>query len=169
MRAGKHTRHSRILEIIERQPVGTQEELVQKLAEDGLKVTQATISRDIKELGVVKATHNDGTQRFTTLNRDYDEDNDRLLRVFVEAVASFDLAQNILVVHTLPGMASASASALDSMKLTAVAGTLAGDDTIFIACYSEVDAMRLQEHLMRIHVRLDNRLGIEERVDAEEA
>ena len=109
MRAGKHTRHSRILEIIERQPVGTQEELVQKLAEDGLKVTQATISRDIKELGVVKATHNDGTQRFTTLNRDYDEDNDRLLRVFVAAVASFDLAQNILVVHTLPGMASASA------------------------------------------------------------
>lgn len=169
MRVSKYTRQSRILEIIETQPISTQEELVAELAAEGFQVTQATISRDIKELGIVKTTHSEGAQRFTAMNRDYNEDNERLMRVFVEAVVSFALAQNILVVHTLPGMASASAAGLDSMKLSAVAGTLAGDDTIFIACHSEADARRLQEHLMRVSVRQNNRRGNEGETDAEEA
>lgn len=169
MRVSKYARQSRILEIIHEQVISTQEELVQVLATEGMQVTQATVSRDIKELGIVKTAQGDGTLRFSSLSRGQDEDTDRLMRVFVEAVVSYELAMNILVVHTLAGMASATGAALDNMKLNGVAGTLAGDDTIFIACYSVPDAKRLHERLMQIHSRFENGRQGEEETDAEKA
>ena len=129
----KSQRQAKILEIISTRNVETQEQLLAALQEAGFRGTQATISRDIKELRIVKELTSLGTYRYSTSAGDMTGSfSARLNTIFRESVVSFDYAQNIIVVRTLPGLASAAASALDAMNLSAVVGTLAGDDTVMI-------------------------------------
>ena len=128
----KSQRQAKIMEIISTTNVETQEQLLQALLSAGFASTQATISRDIKELRIVKELTSFGTYRYTTAAREVPTTfSGRLNTIFRECVTSFDYAQNIIVIHTLPGLANAAASALDAMNLSAVVGTLAGDDTAF--------------------------------------
>ena len=119
------------MEIISTSNVETQEQLLQELQEAGFSCTQATISRDIKELKIVKEMTNFGTYRYSITEKELGNPfTDRLNAIFRECVTSFDYAQNIVVIHTLPGLANAAASALDAMKAEYILGTLAGDDTV---------------------------------------
>ena len=108
-------------------------QLLQQLQECGFNTTQATISRDIKELRIVKELTSLGTYRYSVSEKDAPPAlTDRLNTIFREGVISADFAENIVVIHTLPGLASAAGSALDAMKSSVVLGTLAGDDTVII-------------------------------------
>ena len=129
----KSKRQAKIMEIISTTNVETQEQLLQELLSAGFASTQATISRDIKELRIVKELTSFGTYRYTTATREVPSSfSGRLNTIFRECVTNFDYAQNIIVIHTLPGLASAAASALDAMNMSVVLGTIAGDDTVFI-------------------------------------
>lgn len=129
----KSQRQAKILEIISNKNVETQEQLLAALQEAGFRGTQATISRDIKELRIVKELTSLGTYRYTTSSNELTGTfSARLNTIFRECVVNFDYAQNIIVVRTLPGLASAAASAIDAMNMSAVVGTLAGDDTVMI-------------------------------------
>ena len=129
----KAKRQAKIMEIISTTNVETQEQLLQELQNSGFTSTQATISRDIKELRIVKELTNFGTYRYTTASREVPHTfSGRLNAIFRECVTSFDYAQNIIVIHTLPGLANAAASAMDAMNMSVVLGTIAGDDTVFI-------------------------------------
>lgn len=121
------------MEIITSCDVQTQEQLLETLLQSGFHCTQATISRDIKELRIVKELTKLGTYRYTTpVQETAGSFSARLNAIFRECVTSFDYAQNIVVIHTIPGLASAAASAVDTMKLRLVVGTVAGDDTVMI-------------------------------------
>ena len=129
----KSQRQAKIMEIISTTNVETQEQLLQELLSAGFASTQATISRDIKELRIVKELTSFGTYRYTTAAREVPSSfTGRLNTIFRECVTNFDYAQNIIVIHTLPGLANAAASALDSMNMSVVLGTIAGDDTVFV-------------------------------------
>ena len=121
------------MEIISNFNVETQEQLLEKLQEAGFTSTQATISREIKELRIVKELTSFGTYRYTTATKEVPTSfSGRLNTIFRECVTDFDYAQNIIVIHTLPGLANAAASALDAMHMSVVLGTLAGDDTVMV-------------------------------------
>ena len=129
----KTKRQAKIVEIISNTNVETQEQLLKALEEEGFTSTQATISRDIKELRIVKELTSLGTYRYSVSEKDAPPAlTDRLNTIFRECVTSIDYAENIIVIHTLPGLASAAGSALDAMKIDVVLGTLAGDDTVRI-------------------------------------
>ena len=129
----KAKRQAKILEIISTTNVETQEQLLQALQEAGFTSTQATISRDTKELRIVKELTTFGIYRYTTSSREVPSTfSDRLNTIFRECVTSYDYAQNIVVIHTLPGLANAAASAVDAMNMSVVLGTLAGDDTVVV-------------------------------------
>ncbi len=129
----KSQRQAKILEIISTTNVETQEQLLQLLQDAGFSSTQATISRDIKELRIVKELTSLGTYRYTTSSREMPETfSSRLNTIFRECVTGFDYAQNIVVIHTLPGLAGAAASAVDAMNMNVILGTLAGDDTVIV-------------------------------------
>ncbi len=143
----KSSRHAKILEIINRQPIETQDELLEALSREGCKVTQATISRDIKDLRLVKTLGTDGRYRYTASQDNSVDIRSSFSHLLITSVLSIDRAQNIVVVKTLGGMANALCAALDSMANHAIVGTLAGDDTIFIACRENDDAAQLMEYL----------------------
>ena len=127
----KSKRQAKIMEIISTSNIETQEQLLQELQNAGFSSTQATISRDIKELRIVKELTSLGTYHYTSASREVSNTiSDRLNTIFRECVTSFDYAQNIIVIHTLPGLANAAASALDAMSRSVLLGTLAGDDTV---------------------------------------
>ena len=129
----KTQRQAKIIEIISTRDIETQEQLLQALQEAGYYSTQATISRDIKELRIVKELTNFGTYRYTTSTKDGSHTfSARLNTIFRECITGFDYAQNMVVIKTMPGLASAAASAVDTMNMSVVLGTLAGDDTVFI-------------------------------------
>lgn len=129
----KTQRQAKIMEIISTQDVETQEQLLQALQEAGFTSTQATISRDIKELRIVKELTGFGTYRYSVSNKDGGSTfSARLNTIFRECIVSFDYAGNMIVVKTMPGLASAAAAAIDSMNMSVVVGTLAGDDTVMI-------------------------------------
>jgi len=129
----KSKRQAKIMEIISTTNVETQEQLLQELQAAGFTSTQATISRDIKELRIVKELTSFGTYRYTTASRDVPGTfSGRLNTIFRECVTNYDYAQNIIVIHTLPGLANAAAAAVDAMNMSVVLGTLAGDDTVVI-------------------------------------
>ena len=129
----KSERQAKIMEIISTINVETQEQLLEELQRSGFSATQATISRDIKELRIVKELTSFGTYRYTTAAREVPVTfTGRLNTIFRECVTNFDYAQNIVVIHTLPGLANAAASALDAMSMSVVVGTIAGDDTVFV-------------------------------------
>lgn len=129
----KAQRQAKIVEIISNANVETQEQLLQALTDQGFSSTQATISRDIKELRIVKELTSLGAYRYCVPEKDAPPAlSDRLNNIFRECVISVDYAENLVVIHTLPGMANAAASALDAMRSGAVLGTLAGDDTVVV-------------------------------------
>lgn len=129
----KSERQQAILAIIAQQEVETQEQLLEALKARGIDATQATISRDIKQLRLVKELSPGGVYKYSSAQRRTSSDTDgRLRTIFRESVTSFDLAQNIVVLKTLPGLANAAAAALDSMDLPELVGTLAGDDTAIL-------------------------------------
>ncbi len=129
----KSQRQAKIMEIISTRNVETQEQLLAALQAEGFRGTQATISRDIKELRIVKELTSLGTYRYTTSSNEMSGSfSSRLNTIFRECVVSFDYAQNIIVIRTLPGLASAAGSAIDAMNMSPVVGTLAGDDTVMV-------------------------------------
>jgi len=129
----KSQRQAKIMEIISTINVETQEQLLQELQDAGFRSTQATISRDIKELRIVKELTSLGTYRYTTSVKEMPSTfSNRLNTIFRECVTRYDYAQNLVVIHTLPGLAGAAASAIDAMNMSVVVGTLAGDDTVMV-------------------------------------
>ena len=129
----KSQRQAKILEIITNQNVETQEQLLAALQDAGFRGTQATISRDIKDLRIVKELTSLGTYRYTASSNELSGTfSTRMNTIFRECVVSVDYAQNLIVIRTLPGLASAAASAIDAMNISAVVGSLAGDDTVMV-------------------------------------
>ena len=129
----KSQRQAKIMEIISKTNVETQEQLLQELQNAGFTGTQATISRDIKELRIVKELTALGTYRYCVASKEMPATfSSRLNTIFRECVTRYDYAQNIVVIHTLPGLAAAAASAIDAMNLSVVVGSLAGDDTVMV-------------------------------------
>ena len=129
----KSSRQAKILEIVSTKDVETQEQLLELLQNAGFTSTQATISRDIKELHIVKELTKYGTYRYAAAAKEMaGRFSDRLNTIFKECVTGFDFAQNLVVVHTIPGLAGAAASAVDSMEMRFILGTVAGDDTVLI-------------------------------------
>ena len=148
----KSGRHKRILEIISEQPIDTQDELLNRLMESGYKATQATISRDIKDLRLVKTLGADGKYRYTSAAASNTDPRSSLSQLF-SSVVSMDCAQNIVVIKTYSGMASAVCASLDSTENREIVGTIAGDDTIFIACRTNESAAVLTESLKQYIVK----------------
>ena len=132
-----------IIKLIKEHDISTQEELTAKVKAAGFEATQATCSRDIKELGIIKITMPDKTTKYAVLDRTGDVAPGRLLAVFANSLISVQSAMNMLVIKTLPGMAAAAASALDSMHLEDVVGTIAGDDTVFACATGPSEAQAL--------------------------
>jgi transcriptional regulator of arginine metabolism len=129
----KSQRQAKIMEIISNRNVETQEQLLALLQEEGFRATQATISRDIKELRIVKELTGLGIYRYTTATNEVTSSfSARLNTIFRECVTGFDYAQNIIIIRTLPGLASAAGSAIDAMNMSMVVGSLAGDDTVMV-------------------------------------
>lgn len=146
----KYNRHAKILDIIENYEIETQDELADKLRETGMDVTQATISRDIKELRLVKVLTSGGRYRYSAIHSEGGNMTDRLLVIMKEAFMSCDYANNILVIKTLPGMAQAVAATLDALGWNDIVGTIAGDDTIMVICRAEKIAEDLMEKFTRM-------------------
>lgn len=146
----KSRRHAKILDIIAEYPIETQDELLSRLKDEGYKATQATISRDIKDLRLVKTLGSDGKYRYVSASKNSTDIRSNFSSLFASSVNSIDFAQNIVVIKTLSGMAQAVCAALDSNDYKAVVGTIAGDDTIFIACRSSQLAISLTEELKKL-------------------
>ena len=128
----KEQRQSKILSLIQKQEIETQEELAENLEKAGFKVTQATVSRDIRELKLTKVAGKNNAQKYVALTNYENQISEKVIRVFKAGFVSMDVAQNILVVRTLTGMGNAVA-AIDGFNYEEIVGTLAGDDTIFCA------------------------------------
>lgn len=133
----KSTRHSLILEIIEQKDIETQEELAEELKRRGVKVTQATVSRDIKELRLLKVLSDHGGYKYATVERAEKGMSERFIRILSESVVSLDSVGNLIVIKTLSASANAAAEAIDSMKWSEVLGSIAGDNTILVIARSE--------------------------------
>lgn len=146
----KSRRHDKILEIIEKYPIETQDELLTRLKYEGYKATQATISRDIKDLRLVKTLGSDGKYRYISASKNDTDIRSNFSALFSSSVNSIDCAENIVVIKTLSGMAQAVCASLDSNEYTSVVGTIAGDDTIFIVCRSSFLASNLTDELKKL-------------------
>ena len=148
----KPGRQGVILEIIAEQDIETQHQLMQALAERGIKSTQATLSRDIKDMRLVKQLGPNGNYRYVQTNdQARDETQQKLRTIFQQSIQSYDLAQNILVIKTMPGLASAACAAIDGMQIDHLVGSLAGDDTAFLAMkdnQSAIDLYHMIENFM---------------------
>ncbi len=136
----KSARQTAILSLIEQQDIRTQEELAQKLKEQGIKVTQATVSRDIKELRLLKVLSGSGGYKYATADQAEHGISERFVRMFIDSVISIVYAQNIIVIKTLSGSASVAGEAIDSMRWPEILGTMAGDNTILVVVRNEEDA-----------------------------
>lgn len=146
----KTKRHSKILELISEKDIATQEDLLIYLRESGFDVTQATVSRDIKELRLVKTMISDGKYRYAAASSDSSADIGTKYAVFSQSAKSVDYAGNIVVIKCFTGMANAACAVLDAMKHDGVVGTLAGDDTIFILMRDEKLAVVLVETIKKL-------------------
>ena len=151
----KTDRHKKILEVIDRYEVGTQEELAKILNDEGYNVTQATVSRDIRELNLSKVSVDGKRTRYATLTKDKPVASDKFLTVLKEGFVSMDMAQNILVIKTVSGMAMAVAVAVDAMKWNEVVGCIAGDDTIMCAIRTVEDTVTVMDKIRKIVSKKD--------------
>ena len=145
----KTKRHSKIVELINAFDIETQEELAQKLEESGFVVTQATVSRDIRDLKLSKVVTANGKQKYSLMPKQ-DGISEKYVRILREAFVSMDMAQNILVLKTVSGMAMAVAAALDSMQMSEIVGCIAGDDTIMAAIRSVDDTVVVMERIRKL-------------------
>lgn len=143
----KRKRHSKILELIKQNQVETQEELAILLKEAGLTVTQATVSRDIRELHLSKVPAGNGKQKYAALKKEDRSLSDKYTRVLKDGLVSMDHAQNILVIKTVSGMAMAVAAALDALHLREIVGCIAGDDTVMAAVRSSEEAIQVMDKI----------------------
>ena len=144
----KSDRQKKILEIINRENIETQNQLIEALLREGVKSTQATLSRDIRDMHLVKELSPDGGYRYTAGGKEGIFDHDaRLKKIFRESVVNYASAQNLVVIKTLPGLAGAACSTLDSMKIPNLVGSIAGDDTAFIAMTDNAAAERFVEEI----------------------
>lgn len=146
----KKTRHGKIIEIIEAHDVETQEELASYLKQAGYEVTQATVSRDIRELKLSKVPTGSGRQKYIVLRQDDSHLGDKYIRVLRDGFHSMDMAQNILVIKTVAGMAMAVAAAVDALKFKEIVGCIAGDDTIMVAVRTVEETKTLMDKIHRM-------------------
>ena len=146
----KVERHSKIVELIGKYDIETQEELAEKLNESGFNVTQATVSRDIRELKLTKMQSENGRQRYMVLESPRGTSAIKFIRILKDGFMSMDMAQNILVIKTVSGMAMAVAAALDAIQFTEIVGCIAGDDTIMCAIRSVDDTILLMDKLKKL-------------------
>jgi len=147
----RNKRHESILNLIQEKNIETQQELTIALASVGFDVTQATVSRDIKELRLVKKLNSDGKYVYASHSQGADDGiSDRMSNILKQSIISVDYALNTIVIKTLTGMAQGAASVLDSMQFSECLGTIAGDDTIFVTARSEDAAQKLTKKLKNI-------------------
>ncbi len=146
----KTKRQAKILELIKKNEIETQEELSDYLEREGYQVTQATVSRDIRELKLTKVAMNNGRQKYVALSERAEDMTEKFVHVFKAGFVSMDMAQNILVIKTVSGMAMAVAAALDAMQLHEIVGCIAGDDTIMCAVRSVDDTVAIMGRLRKI-------------------
>ena len=145
----KRERHSKIVELIGKYEIETQEELAEHLKQAGYKVTQATVSRDIRELKLTKVQSENGRQRYMVM-QNQTAFSDKYIRILKDGYVSMDMAQNILVIKTVSGMAMAVAAALDEIHFHEIVGCIAGDDTIMCAVRSVDDTILLMDKLKKL-------------------
>lgn len=143
----KSVRQMAILDIIEKQSVETQEELAEALRSRGIQVTQATVSRDIKELRLLKVLASDGVYKYATADKAKNGLNDRFIRMLAESLLSVAASNNLVVVKTLSGSANMAGEALDSMHWPEILGSLAGDNTILLVVRSNEEAPAVVERI----------------------
>ena len=146
----KVSRHAKIIELISQYDIETQEELAEYLNRAGFKVTQATVSRDIRDLKLTKVSVGAGKQKYVVHRQDEPEMSEKYIRVLRDGYVSMDMAQNILVIKTVSGMAMAVAVAVDSMKWNEVVGCIAGDDTIMCAIRTVEDTVAVMDKIRKI-------------------
>ena len=146
----KTKRQTKMLELIKKHDIETQEELSDYLQKEGYQVTQATVSRDIRELKLTKVAMSNGRQKYADLTEANEDLSEKYTRVFRDAFVSMDMAQNILVIKTVSGMAMAVAAAIDAMHLHEIVGCIAGDDTIMCAVRSVDDTIAVMSRLGKL-------------------
>ena len=146
----KVNRHAKIVELINKYQIETQDELAEYLNEAGFKVTQATVSRDIRDLKLTKVPAENGRQKYAVLQSAQNGMTEKYVRILRDGFSSMDMAQNILVLKTVSGMAMAVAAALDAMHREDVVGTIAGDDTIFVLLRTETQAKEFAGSFARL-------------------
>ena len=146
----KSKRHSKIIEIINSKAIETQEELAEELKSAGFEVTQATVSRDIKTLRIIKIQGSDGKYRYSIINQNKNDMLEKLSSILINTVISVENIDKIVVVKTISGSASAAAEAIDRLELGEIAGTIAGDNTIFILVRTLEKAQELVERISKM-------------------
>ena len=146
----KSKRQSKILELIRNNDIETQEELQAYLIENGFAVTQATVSRDIRDMKLTKIATHGGKQKYVALNDNTEDLSDKYVRVLKDGYVSMDMAQNILVIKTVSGMAGAVCASIDAMHIHEIVGSIAGDDTIMCAIRTTEDTVAIMKKLRKI-------------------
>lgn len=146
----KKNRHEAILSLISKQDIGTQEELMTKLNELGYKVTQATVSRDIKQLKLIKTPVSNGVYKYSAVASESEDRSAKYHSILSHSVTSVNYAGNMAVVKCFAGMAQAACAAMDNMVIDMIVGTLAGDDTIFVLCKDESSAQEFKNYIEKI-------------------
>lgn len=146
----KVARHEKIIELIQQYDIDTQEELALRLNEAGFKVTQATVSRDIRALKMTKVAGRDGKSHYAILEDSPSSLSDKYTRVLHDALTSIDVGQNMIVIKTVPGMAMGVAAALDAMKWPEILGSIAGDDTVMCVANTSEQALSVKDKLKSI-------------------
>lgn len=146
----KVSRHAKIIELINQYDIETQEELADRLNQSGFKVTQATVSRDIRDLKLTKMSVDGGRQKYVVLKPEDGGMTEKYMRVLRDGYVSMDMAQNILVIKTVSGMAMAVAAAVDAMQWKEVVGSIAGDDTIMCAIRTVEDTTVVMDKIRKI-------------------
>ena len=146
----KTKRQSKILEVIYKNDIETQEELLAYLLDAGFAVTQATVSRDIREMKLTKISTENGKQKYAALNDKVEDLSEKYVRVLRDGFVSMDIAQNILVIKTVSGMAGAVCASIDAMNLNEIVGSIAGDDTIMVAVRTVDDTKSIMEEIRSV-------------------
>jgi len=146
----KVNRHAKIVELVNKHNIETQEELADKLKEEGFQITQATVSRDIRDLKLTKVPTDDGRQKYVVHKATENALRDKYIRIMKDGFVSMDMAMNILVIKTVSGMAMAVAAAIDEMHWNEVVGCIAGDDTIMCAVRTVEDTTVVMDKIRRI-------------------
>lgn len=146
----KGNRHAKIVELVNKNNIETQEELAERLNQEGFQVTQATVSRDIRDLKLTKVPTESGRQKYAILQTTKNALIEKYMRILKDGYHSMDMAQNMLVIKTVSGMAMAVAAAIDELQWNEVVGCIAGDDTIFCAIRSVEETVEVMAKIRKI-------------------